>query len=147
MRISDWSSDVCSSDLSAALAALVLWHLYDYYTYAPQTRDGKLRADVVPLAADVSGRVDSVAIHDGQVVEKGQSLFTIDKVRLRNALAQAEEAVATAPAPLPSAESEARRYAAVGRAKRRASEGDDVELWVVAEPLKKKRQQMDKTKN
>src|SRR3546814_16582463 len=77
MRISDWSSDVCSSDLSAALAALVLWHLYDYYTYAPQTRDGKLRADVVPLAADVSGRVDSVAIHDGQVVEKGQSLFTI----------------------------------------------------------------------
>lgn len=75
----------------AALAALVLWHLYDYYTYAPQTRDGKLRADVVPLAADVSGRVDSVAIHDGQVVEKGQLLFTIDKVRLRNALAQAEE--------------------------------------------------------
>src|SRR3546814_5629950 len=77
----------------AALAALVLWHLYDYYTDAPQTRDVKLRADVVPLAADVSGRVDSVAIHDGQVVEKGQLLFTIDKVRLRNALAQAEAAV------------------------------------------------------
>src|SRR3546814_15789833 len=70
----------------AALAALVLWHLYDYYTYAPQTRDGKLRADVVPLAAAVSGRVDSVAIHDGQVVEKGPLLFTIDKVRLRTAL-------------------------------------------------------------
>ena len=39
--------------LAAALAALVLWHLYTYYTYAPQTRDGKIRADVVPLAADV----------------------------------------------------------------------------------------------
>src|SRR3546814_16965344 len=69
MRISDWSSDVCSSDL--------------------------------------------VAIHDGQVVEKGQLLFTIDKVRLRNALAQAEAAVATARATLRSAEREARRYAAL----------------------------------
>src|SRR3546814_1136846 len=57
----------------AALAALVLWHLYDYYTYAPQTRDGKLRADVAPLAADVSGRVDSVAIHDGQRSEEHTS--------------------------------------------------------------------------
>src|SRR3546814_16267041 len=92
----------------AALAALVLWHLYDYYTYAPQTRDGKLRADVVPLAADVSGRVDSVAIHDGQVVEKGQLLFPIAKVRLRNALAPAESAVATARDPLRSAERDAR---------------------------------------
>lgn len=59
----------------AVLAALILWHLYNYYTYAPQTRDGKLRADAVPLAADVSGRVDSVAVHDGQIVEKGQLLF------------------------------------------------------------------------
>src|SRR3546814_3686135 len=83
MRISDWSSDVCSSDL------------------------------VVPLAAEGSGRVDSVDIHDGQVVEKGQLLFTIDKVRLRNALAQAEAAVATARATLRSAEREARRYAAL----------------------------------
>src|SRR3546814_17562751 len=58
----------------AALAALVLWHLYDYYTYAPQTRDGKLRADVVPLAAAVSGRGDSVAIHAGQVVGTGALL-------------------------------------------------------------------------
>src|SRR3546814_2145591 len=76
MRISDWSSDVCSSDL------------------APQTRDGKIRADVVPLAADVSGRVEEVHVRDNQVVRKGELLFTIDRVRLRNALAQAEAAVA-----------------------------------------------------
>src|SRR3546814_9017196 len=52
-------------------------------------------------------------MHDGQVLEKGQLLFTIDKVRLRNALAQAEAAVATARATLRSAEREARRYAAL----------------------------------
>src|SRR3546814_17309195 len=64
--------------LAAALAALVLWHLYTYYTYAPQTRDGKIRADVVPLAADVSGRVEEVHVRDNQVVRKGELLFTID---------------------------------------------------------------------
>lgn len=97
----------------AVLAALVLWHLYNYYTYAPQTRDGKLRADVVPLAADVSGRVDAVFVHDGQVLKKGQLLFTIDKARLHNAVAQTDAAVATAQATLRSAEREARRYAAL----------------------------------
>src|SRR3546814_6454687 len=95
MRISDWSSDVCSSDLlAAALAALVLWHLYTYYTYAPQTRAGKIRAAVVPLAADVSGRDEEVHVRDNQVVRKRELLFTIDRVRLRNALAPAEAAVA-----------------------------------------------------
>src|SRR3546814_15417041 len=80
--------------LAAALAALVLWHLYTYYTYAPQTRDGKIRADVVPLAADVSGRVEEVHVRDNQVVRKGELLFTIDRVRFRNALAQAAADVA-----------------------------------------------------
>lgn len=97
----------------AVLAALLLWHLYNYYTYAPQTRDGKLRADIVPIATDEAGRVDSVVVEDGEMVEKGQLLFTIDKVRLRNALAQAEAAIATARATLRSAEREARRYAAL----------------------------------
>src|SRR3546814_14047562 len=79
MRISDWSSDVCSSDL-------------------PQTRDAKLRADVVPLAADVSGRVDEVFASDNEEVRKGQVLFTIDKARLSNEVEQAAAAVATAAA-------------------------------------------------
>src|SRR3546814_13759263 len=58
--------------LAAALAALVLWHLYTYYTYAPQTRDGKIRADVVPLAADVSGRVEEVHVRDNQGVRSAE---------------------------------------------------------------------------
>ncbi|MGE4429595.1 MAG: efflux RND transporter periplasmic adaptor subunit [Sphingobium sp.] len=99
--------------LMAGLAALVLWHLYGYYTYAPQTRDGKIRADVVPLAADVSGRVERVDVRDNQVVRRGDLLFVIDHVRLRNALQQAEAAVATARATLSAADREDRRYRAL----------------------------------
>lgn len=91
-------------------AVLVFWQLYNYYTYAPQTRDGKIRADVVPLAADVSGRVEQVHVRDNQVVKRGEILFTIDHVRLRNALQQTEAAVATARATLNAAERENRRY-------------------------------------
>ncbi|OYW88972.1 MAG: efflux transporter periplasmic adaptor subunit [Sphingobium sp. 32-64-5] len=99
--------------LLAGLAALVLWHFYAYYTYAPQTRDGKIRADVVPLAADVSGRVEQVHVRDNQVVRRGDVLFVIDHVRLRNALEQAEAAVATARATLSAADREDHRYRAL----------------------------------
>lgn len=96
--------------LLALLAAFVLWHIYTYYTYAPQTRDGKIRADVIPLAADVSGRVASVLVHDDEHVRRGQVLFTIDRARLTNAVAQAKAALATTKATLDSAERENRRY-------------------------------------
>ncbi|MBA1204394.1 HlyD family secretion protein [Pseudomonas capeferrum] len=100
----------------ALLAALVLWYLYSYYTYAPQTRDGKIRADVVSLAADVSGRVEAVYVRDNQRVRRGDLLFTVDKVRLSNAVEQAQAAVATAQATLNAAERENRRYMALGNA-------------------------------
>lgn len=96
--------------LLTLLAAFVLWHIYTYYTYAPQTRDGKIRADVIPLAADVSGRVASVLVHDDEHVRRGQVLFTIDRVRLANAVDRAKAALATAKATLNSAERENRRY-------------------------------------
>ena len=97
----------------AVLGAMVLWHLYSYYTYAPQTRDGKIRADVVPLAADVSGRVEAVYVHDDQHVQRGELLFRIDRARLANALEQGEAAVAIAQATLNAAEREDRRYRAL----------------------------------
>lgn len=100
----------------ASMGALVLWYLYNYYTYAPQTRDGKIRADVVSLAADVSGRVEAVYVRDNERVERGDLLFAVDKVRLTNALEQAQAAVATAQAIRNAAERESRRYATLGNA-------------------------------
>ncbi|HIE1388996.1 TPA: efflux RND transporter periplasmic adaptor subunit [Pseudomonas aeruginosa] len=94
----------------ASLALFTLWHLYTYYTYSPQTRDGKIKADVVPLAADVSGRIDDVKVHDNQRVRRGELLFTIDHVRLTNAVSTAQAALAVAEAQSESAQREYRRY-------------------------------------
>ena len=39
------------------VAGIIAWQLWDYYMLAPWTRDGRVRADVVALAPDVSGPV------------------------------------------------------------------------------------------
>ncbi|SDR90160.1 RND family efflux transporter, MFP subunit [Halopseudomonas litoralis] len=96
--------------VAAIAAVFVLWQLYSYYTYAPQTRDGKIRADVVALAADVSGRIETVQVRDNQIVQRGDVLFTLDQVRLQNALDRATAAVASAKARQDSAVREWNRY-------------------------------------
>jgi RND family efflux transporter MFP subunit len=77
--------------LAAILFGIYLW--YDNMD-APWTRDGRVRADIIRIAPDVSGIVSNVAVHDNQFVHKGEVLFTIDKSRYTEALAQAEAAVA-----------------------------------------------------
>ncbi len=88
-----------SSIRIAATCALVVAgliaakHLWEHYRQEPWTRDGRVRADVVQVAPDVSGVVDAVAVRDNQEVRKGDILFTIDVIRPRIALAQTEAAV------------------------------------------------------
>jgi multidrug resistance efflux pump len=65
-----------------------------YYLYSPWTRDGRVRADVVTVAADVSGYVTDLRVHSNQAVKKGDILFVVDQARYRIALATAEAAVA-----------------------------------------------------
>ncbi|HOP39619.1 MAG TPA: biotin/lipoyl-binding protein [Geobacteraceae bacterium] len=55
--------------------------------HSPWTRDGRVRASVINVAPDVSGRVVTMAVHDNQLVRKGELLFTIDQERYRLALA------------------------------------------------------------
>jgi multidrug resistance efflux pump len=71
-------------------AALVLWKLVGYYMFAPWTRDGHVRADVIQVAPDISGLISSVEVVDNQQVSKGQVLFVIDQARYTLALRQAE---------------------------------------------------------
>lgn len=71
--------------------AAVLGHaLWKHYLYSPWTRDGRVRADVVRIAPDVSGLVTRVAVHDNQFVHRGDLLFSVDPQRFRYAVAQAE---------------------------------------------------------
>jgi len=74
----------------AAASGRTLW---DHYHDDPWTRDGRVRADVVQVAPDVSGLVDQVLVHDNEEVRKGQVLFTIDAQRPRLAVLQAEATV------------------------------------------------------
>ena len=92
-------------------AALVAGRsLWAYYQEAPWTRDGRVRADVVTIAPDVSGLVTEVTVRDNQTVKHGDVLFRIDPERFELALAQADAAVANRKAQMDEAEREATRY-------------------------------------
>jgi len=85
---------------AVAIAAVIGWQLWIYYMDAPWTRDGRVRADVVQVAADVSGLVSDVRVHDNEAVTAGQVLFRIDAARfaiaLRDAQANADSKLAAA---------------------------------------------------
>ena len=72
------------------VAAFVLWKLVAYYMFAPWTRDGHVRADVIQVAPDISGLISSVEVVDNQQVKQGQVLFVIDQARYALALLQAQ---------------------------------------------------------
>ena len=78
--------------VAAAIAAGAwLWH---YYLYTPWTRDARIRADVITIAPDVPGRVETLAVADNASVEAGDVLFTLDDARYQAALDKAEAVVA-----------------------------------------------------
>lgn len=93
------------------VAAFVAWELWIYYMEDPWTRDGRVRADIVEVAPDVSGLVSDVYVHDNQLVHVGDPLFQIDKVRFAVGVQQAHAMVAKDQAALAQASSDAKRYA------------------------------------
>lgn len=74
------------------IAVIIGRALWLHYMYDPWTRDGRINADVIEIAPDVSGLVTAVEVHDNQPVQRGQLLLTIDNSRYRNALASARAA-------------------------------------------------------
>lgn len=103
------------------LAALwIAWivgaRLWDYYMNEPWTRDGRMRADIVQIAPDVSGLVIRVDVKDDQLVKKGDVLLEIDPVRYRAAKAQAVAALQRARADMEQQERDADRYRRLGSA-------------------------------
>jgi multidrug resistance efflux pump len=97
--------------LLAVLGARSMWRRSEAQ---PWTRDGRVRADIVQVAPDVSGLVTEVRVTDNQPVRRGEVLFVIDRPRFQLALEQAEGALATSRATLAQAEREDRRNHALG---------------------------------
>ncbi|WP_176593521.1 efflux RND transporter periplasmic adaptor subunit [Sphingobium sp. EM0848] len=86
-----------------------IYALWLRYQVEPVTRDGKVRADMVPVAADVSGLVTDVRVSDNQPVERGDILLVIDRPRYQLALEQAVANVASQQAALAQAIREDKR--------------------------------------
>lgn len=103
----------CATAAVLLVAAIIAWQLWDYYMEAPWTRDGRVRADVVALAPDVTGPVVKVFVHDNDDVKTGDPLFQIDPARFSLALAQAQAQAERAKAAMQDAETNAGRYAAL----------------------------------
>jgi len=81
--------------VAVGVAIGVGWQLWRYYMLEPWTRDGRIRSDVVTVAADVSGLVSDAFVQDNEKVGKGQPLFRIDQRRFQYALDQAKAEVAS----------------------------------------------------
>jgi RND family efflux transporter MFP subunit len=94
---------------SLLVAIAVAWQLWSYYMLEPWTRDGRVRADVVTVAADVAGLISDVFVHDNEKVTKGQPLFRIDQRRFQYALDQAKADVASRQATLDQAKRDLER--------------------------------------
>ncbi|MBS0232291.1 MAG: HlyD family secretion protein [Proteobacteria bacterium] len=95
--------------LLVALALAALQALWQRYQVDPITRDGKVRADVVQVATDVSGLVTEVLVRDNEYVHAGQILLVMDRPRYELALHRAEATLMSAQATLAQAEREDRR--------------------------------------
>jgi multidrug resistance efflux pump len=76
-----------------AVAGTVLWKLVNYYMFSPWTRDGRIRADIIQVAPDISGLITEVDVVDNQEVKAGETLFVIDQARYTLALRTAEAVV------------------------------------------------------
>ncbi|MEJ2818045.1 efflux RND transporter periplasmic adaptor subunit [Caulobacter sp. CCG-8] len=101
---------------AAVVAAAVVGGraLWTHYQVDPWTRDGRVRADVVQVAPDVSGLVTRVEAVNDQTVKAGQPLFYVDRERYALALRQADANVAAARATLAQARRELVRNRTLG---------------------------------
>nr|WP_314418741.1 HlyD family secretion protein [uncultured Erwinia sp.] len=60
------------------LVCIGLWQVWNREQKDNWTRDGRIRADVVIPASEVSGRLDRLWVKDNQRVKRGDLLFEID---------------------------------------------------------------------
>ena len=100
--------------LVVTFAAVLVWQMVVYYMFAPWTRDGHIRADVIQIAPDVSGLIQKVEVRDNQTVKRGDVLFTIDQDRFTLALRHAKATLGERQETLAQASREAQRNRKLG---------------------------------
>ncbi len=93
------------------VAVLIGRALWVHYMDEPWTRDGRVRAEVINIAPDVSGAVVELPARDNQFVKKGDLLMQIDPSHYQIAVEQAQAAVAARKAELQMRLDDAKRRA------------------------------------
>jgi multidrug resistance efflux pump len=78
---------------TVALAGLLGWATWHVYMEEPWTRDGTVRAYVVTMAPEVSGRIVQLPVVDNQFVKKGDLLMVVDPTNFAIAARLADAAV------------------------------------------------------
>lgn len=104
-----------STVIVCAIALCAGWWLWNYYMQSPWTRDGKVRAELVNITPEVSGRLEKILVHDNQFVTAGSLIFSIDPVPYQIALDNAEATLAKAQADMAKADHEASRRRSLPR--------------------------------
>ena len=115
--LSTWPARAARVLVTTAMVAAAGWaglRMWDHYELAPWTRDGRVRANVVQIAPDVSGLVTAVPIQDNQRVAAGTLLFEVDRARYELALRQAQAALTAARVTLAQAQRENARNTDLG---------------------------------
>jgi RND family efflux transporter MFP subunit len=97
--------------IALILACIGVWAAWRAYIAAPWTRDGTVRAYVVTIAPELSGRVVQLPVTDNQFVHKGDLLMVVDPTDFAIALEQAQAAADQSGAIADNAEHEAERRA------------------------------------
>ena len=78
------------------IGALIIFLIYSIWTLsrpAPLEVQGEVEATQVKVASKIVGRIDSLAIHKGDAIKKGQLLFTLKSPEIEAKLAQAHAAL------------------------------------------------------
>ncbi len=112
-----WPARIARLVVTLAVVAAALWaalRLWDHYELEPWTRDGRVRANVVQIASDVSGLVTAVPVQDNQAVAAGTLLFEVDRARYTLAVRQAESALVATRVALAQAQRENARNDELG---------------------------------
>ncbi|CAO96839.1 efflux RND transporter periplasmic adaptor subunit [Erwinia tasmaniensis] len=98
-----------------AAALCAGWMLWNFYMQSPWTRDGKVRAELVNITPQVSGRLVKLNVQDNQFVHKGTALLSLDDEPFHIAVLNGEAQLAKAQSDLVKAQHEAHRRQSLSR--------------------------------
>jgi len=112
----------------AGTAAVTGAQLWRHYVLTPWTRDGRVLADSVTIAAEVGGLIIEIRVHENEYVKKGDVLFTVDPASYKAALDNAKATVASTLATMEMRRSNAARGHKLSRLSISAQQQEDLDL-------------------